>query len=147
MATEPSNDHRTTAPEHAEADIERRLANLRAQRDGINAGDVDDPAACRLKPSALRQAHKHTDARLERYTRLTEQIQALEFRLADAKARLKDSTARRYTAEDLKGAKVVEDQHGARYAVIRVNRTTVSVEAGFPWPHRIAIDRIRGADR
>lgn len=34
------------------------------------------------------------------------------------------------------------------YAVLKVNRTTVGVEAGFPWPHKVARTRVlevRGA--
>jgi hypothetical protein len=65
---------------------------------------------------------------------------------SDWKARLKQArdaeAARvRLTAADLKDAQMVKSSTGW-HKVVRVNAKTVTVETGYPWTDRLAIDKV-----
>lgn len=56
-------------------------------------------------------------------------------------ADMADAARIRLTRDDVKDAVLVRDQFGW-HNVIRVNRTTVTVETGYSWTDRIPFDKI-----
>jgi hypothetical protein len=71
-------------------------------------------------------------------------LRAAEARLASAQARLGvliRATPVPFTDDELRAATEVRDAH-SWYRVVKVNRVTVMVEAGFPWPHPLRRDHV-----
>ena len=56
---------------------------LVAERDAINIADSGDTAGARLNLSGMRRHYKNTDAHLQRHTKLTARIDALNFRIGN----------------------------------------------------------------
>lgn len=65
-------------------------------------------------------------------------VAVLESRLAAA---VKDRDRVRLTRDDIVGARAIREASGWR-AVVRVNKTTVSVATGYSWTDRIPFDKV-----
>lgn len=55
--------------------------------------------------------------------------------------RLRSGSPVPYTEDELRAASLVRTDEGW-YPLLKVNKVTVGVEAGFPWPHKIARGRV-----
>lgn len=56
-------------------------------------------------------------------------------------AKLESSAPVPFTEEQLRAAAKVRTDQGWHH-LLKVNRATVGIEAGFPWPHKISRDRV-----
>lgn len=122
------------------ATAEGRVAALKPAADRAAAPISDDPAIVsgirrRSTPTQRRREDARTDRDLHTYT----EYLAAEKDLASQQrrvTRLEASAPVPFTDADLATAVAVRDDSGW-YRVIKVHRTTVGVEAGFPWPHKV----------
>lgn len=89
----------------------------------------------RSTPTQRRREDARTDRALQTYT----EFLAAERNLASAQARVDRLVASApvpFTEAELRAANAVRTNEGW-HRLLKVNRTTVAVEAGFPWPHKI----------
>jgi hypothetical protein len=98
-------------------------------------------AAGRLSGSGLKQFHRSTDSSLRRYTEAEAQAKELEHKAALAAHREREAARTHFTAEELKGAKLVQTSTGW-HEVVRVNGKTVTVKTPYSWTDSIAHKKI-----
>lgn len=121
--------------------LERELEHAEAVLGAATPTFDGDPATARLGPVALRQHHARTDAQLARYSNALAAVRAARDRLSAARACQAEAQRPKLTAADLVGASAVRDRHGW-HQVVRVNRTTVTVETGYSWTARIPAGKV-----
>ncbi|WP_410662060.1 hypothetical protein [Amycolatopsis sp. lyj-84] len=86
------------------------------------------------------RADRKMELDLDAYNEFQSADQTYRGRLARV-TRLRRAVPVPYTEEELKAAKAVRTDDGW-YRLLKVNRVTVGVEAGFPWPHKVNRERI-----
>lgn len=67
---------------------------------------------------------------------------AAEFEKSKREHTATEANRRIYTREDIVGAGFIHDGHSWR-KVVRVNKTTVSVETGYSWVDRVLFEKVR----
>lgn len=117
------------------------LARAEAVLAGISPATSGDPALARLGGAALRQHHRNTDSQLARFTAQAAHVEHLRGRVAAAENQEAENARVPLTAEDVKGARLVRDRFGW-HKVVRCSAKSVTVETGYSWTDRIAVDKI-----
>ncbi|WP_103339881.1 hypothetical protein [Amycolatopsis sp. CA-126428] len=87
---------------------------------------------------------KRADAKFDLDIKAYNAYQAAERRhqmLRTRVERLRESAPVPYTEEELRTANAVRTDDGW-FRLIKVNRVTVAVDAGFPWPHPVKRERV-----
>jgi type II secretory pathway component PulJ len=105
----------------------------------------DDPG-CQNVTGRIRARHNaRMDRELARYTELTRIITAAEADLRRLKIRAqrveREKTRKKFTREDLIGARVILTDFGWR-TVVTVNAKTVSVTTGYSWVERVPFGKV-----
>lgn len=120
---------------------EQRRDRLKLQADRAAQPISDDPAigsGIRRRSTArqIRRDDAKTDRDLQTYNEYLQaekQVYACQARVD----RLVAAAPVPYTDEELRAATAVRTELGW-YWLLKVNRKTVAVDAGFPWPHKVA---------
>lgn len=126
-------------PEQAASELDAAEAALAAL-----SSPLPDSAACRLKPSALKQAEKRLDSHLRQVVAAIARVDKARTALARALSESRNASRPVASLEAIQRATAVRDRHGW-HKVIRVNRKTVTVESGYSWTETIPLDRIEDA--
>ncbi|MTE24867.1 hypothetical protein [Microbacterium sp. ZXX196] len=125
---------RLEAAEEAMRVADRREEDARALGGGIPGfGGSGNQRAAQQVRSAL-------DSSYRAWKEATERIEKWAYRVKRLEARVAEAERVRFTAADLKGARFVKTFVWHR--VVRVNAKSVSVESGYSWTDRLAIERI-----
>jgi len=69
-----------------------------------------------------------------------------EWKAGKAAAVKAEAERKRYTREELIGAKAIKTDAGWK-RVVKVNQKTVSVESGYSWTDRVAFDKVLAVHR
>ncbi|WP_158884105.1 hypothetical protein [Amycolatopsis anabasis] len=94
----------------------------------------------RTTPTQARKAEKKFDLDMEAYKAY--EAAEREYKLCLSRVEwLRKSAPVPYTEDELRAANAVRTDDGW-YRLLKVNRTTVGVNAGFPWPHKVPRDRV-----
>lgn len=140
---------------NTQARLERaraRLRSLTVQREAIQARydnrhwtELDSAAWSGIRRKPNPRADERRYARYAResqvfadYDAAKRDVEALEARVA---AEAAESARVRFTTSDLAGATHVRDRFGW-HKVVRVNAKSVTVETGYSWTDRIALDAV-----
>lgn len=91
---------------------------------------------------AARQVRSAFDSAQRAWKEATERIEHWTYKVKRLEARIAELERVRYTAADIKGAKLVKDAY-AWHKVVRVSAKSVTVETPYSWTDRIAIDEVR----
>ncbi len=94
----------------------------------------------RTSGTQRQRADRKFELDMEAYKEFQNADQTYRGRLARV-TRLRKSVPVPYTEEELRAAKGIRTDDGW-YRLLKVNRVTVGVDAGFPWPHKVNRDRI-----
>jgi hypothetical protein len=121
-------------------DLEAKLANAQQRMAAAAEPVSSDSATARLSAKPLRQFHARQDGQLRRYVEASRVVAKLETAIASERAKtapkpepLSEST--------LAGARMVRDRHGW-HRVVRVNRTSVTVQTPYSWTDRIPLSKL-----
>jgi hypothetical protein len=122
------------------AEAQARHDQLEPKAERAAAPISDDPAiASGIRRRSTARQVRRDDAKTDRDLQVYQEFLAAKRDLGWKQKRVERLLAGApvpYTEEELASVAAVRTEVGW-YAVVKVNRTTVSVEAGFPWPHKI----------
>ncbi|OXM69672.1 hypothetical protein [Amycolatopsis vastitatis] len=94
----------------------------------------------RTTPTQAKRADAKFDLDIEAY-KAYQDAERRHRMLLTRVERLRESPPVPYTEEELKAATAVRTDDGW-FRLLKVNRVTVAVNAGFPWPHPVRRDRV-----
>ncbi|WP_370944059.1 hypothetical protein AB5J62_33800 [Amycolatopsis sp. cg5] len=124
---------------------EDKRDRLKAKYEGRTAPRSEaetDPASAfrRRTPGQAQKAEKKFELDMEAYKDF--QAAEQEYQLCFSRVeRLRKVAPVPYTEDDLRAANAVRTEDGW-FRLLKVNRKTVNVEAGFPWPHPVKRERV-----
>lgn len=97
-------------------------------------GGSGNQRAARQVRSAFESADKKWHEATDKLSYYTDKARSYE-------RRIQEQDRKRFEREDLTGARLIRTNAGW-YKVVRINAKSVSVESGYSWVDRIAIDKI-----
>jgi len=90
---------------------------------------------------AARQVRSAFESADKKWREATEKLSYYTDKARGYERRIQERDRKRFEREDLAGARLVRS-HTGWHKVVRVNAKSVSVESGYSWVDRIAIDKI-----